>query len=585
VPKGENGREAPAAPETTETTAAGGNGGGRSVLVVGSDLAGLVTALDLADAGARVALVDESPFLGGTFKRHALLPGSEMPAFCRATEMIQRVKSHPGIEVMTGTAVSRLRKSDAGFDAAFRTAATRVTDACDECGDCVLVCPIKPYDTFNEGLVLRTAIDWPSTSSHEARPNIERETPICVETCPVHIDIRQYVGLIAEGKFAEALAVVREKNPLPATCGRICPHPCESACNRGHQDEAVAIDALKRFVSDYEAALRREGKLDWPAPPKRTHKEKVAIVGAGPAGLTVGHDLALAGYGSTIFEASPVPGGMMYLGIPEYRLPRDIIDEDVDYIKNMGVEILYDAPVGPDLTLEDLRKKGFKAIFLGVGAHSGLKLKVPGEDDFEGFMDAIVFLRKVNLGDTEKPGEKVIVIGGGNSAIDAARTALRTGCDEVHIVYRRSRKEMPANPWEVDAAMEEGVQISYLAAPVRILGEKGKVVGMECVQMRLGKLDASGRRRPVPVDGSEFVIEADIIVPAISQRPDIEFLGDDHGLDISRWDSFEIDTRTGQTNVPDVFAGGDDVTGPATVIEAIAAGHVAAGGIVKYLSE
>ncbi len=558
---------------------------GRSVLVVGSDAAGLTAALDLADAGARVTLVEEAPFLGGAFKRHARFPGSGMPAFCRATEVIHRATRHPRIDVMAGTSVSRLRKSDGGFDAAFRTEATRVTDACNECGACVEVCPIKPYDVFNEGLTLRTAIDWPSTPAHETRPNIERETPACTETCPVHIDIRRYVGLVVEGKFAKALAVVRADNPLPAICGRVCPHPCESACNRGHQDEPVAIDAIKRFVADYEASLRRDGKLEWPPAPKRTRKERVAVVGAGPAGLTVAHDLALMGIGSTIFEAAPVPGGMLWLGIPEYRLPRDIIQDEVDYIANMGVEIHYDTPVGPDLTLDDLRKKGFKAIFLGVGAHSGLKLKVPGEDDFEGFMDAIVLLRKINLGDAEKPGNKVIVIGGGNSAIDAARTALRVGCDEVHIVYRRSRREMPANEWEIDAAIEEGVQISYLAAPVRILGEAGKVVGMECVRMELGKLDASGRRRPVPVEGTEFVIEADIIVPAISQRPDIDFLGDDHGLDISRWDSFEIDTRTGQTNVPDVFAGGDDVTGPATVIEAIAAGHTAAKGIKKYLTD
>jgi formate dehydrogenase beta subunit len=307
-------------------------------------------------------------------------------------------------------------------------------------------------------------------------------------------------------------------------------------------------------------------------------------VGAGPAGLTVAHDLALAGFTPTVYEAAPVPGGMLWLGIPEYRLPRDVIELEVDYIRNMGVEFHYDTPVGPGLTLEDLRKKGYKGIFLGVGAHKGLKLKVPGEDEYEGFEDCIVFLRRVNLGDTAKPANKVIVIGGGNSAIDAARTALRLGCDEVHIVYRRSLKEMPANPWEVEAAEEEGVRISYLAAPVRILGENGKVVGMECTRMRLGKLDASGRRRPVPIEGSEFVIDADLIIPSISQQPDIAFLGDDHGLAISRWESFEIDAATGATNVPGIFAGGDDVTGPSTVIEAIAAGHRAARGIVEYLS-
>jgi heterodisulfide reductase subunit A len=555
----------------------------RRVMVVGGGIAGLTAALDLADAGARVTLVEQSPFLGGELKQASSAAGATMPAFCHVTSKIEAVRRHPGIDVVANASVRKLRKGDDGYDVTLTIEPTRVNEDCDSCGACVRVCPIKPYDRFNEGLTLRTAIDWPCTPYHEARPNIEREVPICQETCPVHIDIRRYVGLVAEGKYAEALAVVREKNPLPAICGRVCNHPCEDACNRGWQDEPLSIDAIKRFVADWETVLKREGKLVWPSPPKHTRKERVAIVGAGPAGLTVAHDLALSGFTPTVYEAAPVPGGMLWLGIPEYRLPRDVIELEVDYIRNMGVEIHYDTPVGPDLTLDDLRKKGFKAIFLGVGAHKGLKLKVPGEDDFEGFEDCIVFLRRVNLGDTSKPASKVIVIGGGNSAIDAARTALRLGCDEVHIAYRRSRREMPANPWEVEAAEEEGVKISYLAAPVRILGENGKVVGMECTQMRLGKLDASGRRRPVPIEGSEFVLDADLIIPSISQRPDISFLGDDHGLDISRWESFEIDNATGTTNVAGVFAGGDDVTGPSTVIEAIAAGHRAARGIVDYL--
>jgi len=556
----------------------------RRVLVVGGGLAGLEAALEIADGGASVRLVESAPFVGGAAKGLATVPGAAIPAFCHVVAKIEAVTRHPGIEVQTNTRITKLRRKNGEYRAAVTTAPTRVTAECDYCGACVQVCPIKPYDRFNEGLTLRTAIDWPSTPFHEARPNIEKETPACQDACPVHIDIRKYIGLIAEGRYADALAVVREKNPLPAICGRVCNHPCEDACNRGWQDEPLSIDALKRYVADYEIQLRREGKLSWPTPPKKTHKERIAIVGAGPAGLTVAHDLAHMGYESTIFEAAPVPGGMLWLGIPEYRLPRDVIDLEVDYIKNLGVELRLDTPIGPDLTLDDLRKQGHKAIFLGVGAHKGLKLRVPGEDDFEGFMDCIVFLRRVNLGDATKPGNKVIVIGGGNSAIDAARTAVRVGCDEVHIVYRRSRKEMPANPWEIDAAVEEGVKISYLAAPVKILGETGKVVGMECVRMELGKLDASGRRRPVPVEGTEFVVEADLIVPSISQRPDIAFLGDDHGLDISRWESFEIDERSMQTNVPDVFAGGDDVTGPSTVIEAIAAGHRAARGIDEFLS-
>jgi NADPH-dependent glutamate synthase beta subunit-like oxidoreductase len=309
----------------------------------------------------------------------------------------------------------------------------------------------------------------------------------------------------------------------------------------------------------------------------------VAVVGCGPAGLTVAHDLAMEGYRCTIFEAAPVPGGMLYLCIPEYRLPRDILQSDVSYIQDLGVEIKYETPLSRDFTVDDLLKQGFKAVFIGIGAHRGLKLKIPGEDDYRGFSDCIDFLRKVNLGDTSRPGNKVIVIGGGNSAIDSARTALRLGCEEVTIAYRRSRREMPANPWEVDAAEEEGVKLHFLAAPVKIICSGGKVTGMVCTKMKLGKLDSSGRRRPIPVEGSEFELEADLVIPAISQQPDISFLPEDHGFEISRWNSFVVDEETMATNRPGVFAGGDDVTGPATVIEAIRAGHVAAASIREYL--
>ena len=554
------------------------------VLVVGGGIAGIQSALDLANSGFQVYLLEKSPAVGGTMAQLDLTFPNNSPALCQLSPKIDEVYRHPNIQIITSADLGRVKRNDDGFEITINKDPIRVNENCNLCGDCVQVCPIKPYDRFNEGLMLRTAIDIQNTRHYPALFNIERETPICQETCPVHIDIRRYVGLTAEGKYEEALAVVRERNPLPAICGRICNHPCEDACNRGRQDEPIAIDSVKRFLADYELKLYKEGKLSWPSPPKKTKKEKVAVVGAGPAGLTVAHDLAWRGYNTTIFEAAPVPGGMLYLGIPEYRLPRDIIQTEVDYIKNLGVEIKYETPVGPDLTIDDLFKQDYKAVFLGVGAHRGLKLRVPGEDDYEGFLDCVIFLRRANLGDHTKPGKKVIVIGGGNSAIDSARTALRLGCDEVYILYRRSRAEMPANPWEVEAAEEEGVKIHYLAAPVKILGENGRVVGMQCTKMQLGKLDESGRRRPIPISGSEFEIEADLVIPAISQEPDISFLHEGHGLEISKWNSFVID-RTGATNRPGVYAGGDDVTGPQTVIKAIAAGHTAADGIDKYLSK
>ena len=556
-----------------------------SVLVVGAGIAGIQSALDLAERGIKVYLLDNSPAIGGTMAQLDRTFPHGMPALCQISHKLDAVYRHPNIELITNANLGRMKGEVGNFEVTIQKDPFRVNDKCNNCGACVQVCPVKPYDTFNEGLTLRTAIDVQNQCPVPPIYNIDKETPICVETCPVHIDIRKYVGQIAGGKFPEALATIRERNPLPAICGRICNHPCEDTCNRGWQDEPIAIDALKRFVADYELKLAREGKLPKPKPPKKVYKEKVAIIGAGPAGLTVAHDLALKGYESTIFEEAPVPGGMLWLGIPEYRLPRDIIQTEVDYICDMGVELKLNTPIGPDLTVDDLLKQGYKAVFIGVGAHKGLKLRVPGEDDFEGFLDCIVFLRRVNLGDHSKPGEKVVVIGGGNSAIDSARTALRLGSDEVTILYRRSRKEMPANPWEIDEAEHEGVKIHYLAAPVEILGENGKVVGMNCTRMELGKLDASGRRRPIPVEGSEFEVEADVVVPAISQEPDISFLHEGHGLEISKWNSFVIDSRTKMTNRPGIFSGGDADTGPSVVIEAIAAGHAAANGIHDYLRE
>jgi heterodisulfide reductase subunit A len=555
----------------------------REVVVVGGGMAGMRSALEAAESGARVCLVEESPFLGGELLRRDRLAPEGFPALCLASDMINRVLAHPGVRVLTNAEIKAIRRDEGEVRVDLKRLPRRVNQECTACGECLLVCPIKPYDRYNEGLMLRTAIDFPGPRAFGGTYDIEKETPACQERCPVHIDIRRYVGLIAGGRYEEAIRVIRERNPLPAVCGRVCNHPCESVCNRGHQDQPLAIDALKRFVSDYEIAMRKAGKLVPPEPRSRDRKTRVAVVGCGPAGLTVAHDLAMEGYRCTIFEAAPVPGGMLYLCIPEYRLPRDILQSDVSYIQDLGVEIKYETPLSRDFTVDDLLKQGFKAVFIGIGAHRGLKLKIPGEDDYRGFSDCIDFLRKVNLGDTSRPGNKVIVIGGGNSAIDSARTALRLGCEEVTIAYRRSRREMPANPWEVDAAEEEGVKLHFLAAPVKIIGSGGKVTGMVCTKMKLGKLDSSGRRRPIPVEGSEFELEADLVIPAISQQPDISFLPEDHGFEISRWNSFVVDEETMATNRPGVFAGGDDVTGPATVIEAIRAGHVAAASIREYL--
>jgi heterodisulfide reductase subunit A2 len=569
--------------DRTSGQAADRGGENRSVLVVGAGIAGIEAALELAETGAEVYLVEQSPTVGGTMAQLDRTTLSDIPAFCELAPKLEALKQFPNIHLITNASVEDVKGEAGAFEVIVRQDPFRVNEKCTFCGACAVVCPMKPFDTFNEGLSLRTAIDSHNWTSLPHLYNIEKETPICVETCPAHVDVRTYVGLIADGKYVEAVEVVRRTNPLPAVCGRVCNHPCESACNRGKQDEAIAIDALKRFASDYEVSLRKQGKIPLPKPTRKKPDSKVAVIGSGPAGLTVAYDLALKGRECTIFEAAPVPGGMLWLGIPEYRLPRHVIESDIEYIKALGVELKVNAPVGKDLIIDGLFRQGFRAIFIGVGAHKGLKLGVPGEDEFEGILDCVVFLRRVNLGDKKRPGEKVIVIGGGNSAIDSARTALRLGCQEVSILYRRSRREMPANPWEIEEAEREGVKIHYLAAPVKMLGKNGKVSSMICTKMRLGKLDASGRRSPIPIEGSQFEIETDCVVPAISQEPDISFLQEGHGLKISKWNSFVVDEKTMATNRAGVFAAGDCVTGPATIIQAIAAAHVAADSMERYL--
>ncbi|MCK4903209.1 MAG: FAD-dependent oxidoreductase [Candidatus Marinimicrobia bacterium] len=421
------------------------------------------------------------------------------------------------------------------------------------------------------------------TVSFSDKPDIQYPIGIvdpspCMEACPAGVNVKAYVSLIAAGKFHEALNVVRERNPLPGICGRVCTHPCETYCNRNQIDSPVAIRSLKRFVADYEL----EHPMPKPNLTAGTRKEKIAIIGSGPAGLTAAHDLAKSGFNVTIFEELSVPGGMLIAGIPSYRMPRDILKIEIDYIRNLGVNIITNKKISGKQDYNKLLKD-FDAVYLAIGAHIGKKLGIPGEDNYKGFLDAVTFLREVNLEKPKKPGEKVIVIGGGNSAIDAARTALRLG-SEVNIVYRRTQKEMPADEDEIKEAEKEGVKMHYLAAPVKIIGANGNVTGLECTKMKLGKPDKSGRARPIPINNSEFIIEADVIIPAISQQPDLSFLPKDHNIDISRWNTFAADENTMATNIPGIFAGGDAVTGPNTVIDAIAQGHITATSIERFIN-
>jgi indolepyruvate ferredoxin oxidoreductase alpha subunit len=396
--------------------------------------------------------------------------------------------------------------------------------------------------------------------------------PACQATCPLHIDIRGYVGLIKEGKFDEALVLIKKTLPFPSIISRICTRPCESKCKRSDVEEAIAINALKRSAADY-------GKYTEDYSIAAEKKEKVAIVGGGPAGMMAAYDLRKAGYRVTILEALPRLGGMMAVGIPEFRLPRDILNRETDIIKKLGVEIRLNTRVGKDVRLSDLRRD-YNAVFIAVGAHKGRRLGIEN-DGIGGVIDGTEFLYKVSTGGKVKVEDRVVVVGGGNVAIDCARTCVRLGFKDVNIVYRRSRAEMPAIAEEIAEAEREGVKLTLLSGPNRVVAKGGRVAGLECLKMKLGEADESGRRRPVPVAGSEFVIETGLIIAAVGEEPDLDFMGGEIASAVVNG-YIKADPLTLATDIKGVFAGGDAVTGAATVIQAMAAGRKAAISIDKY---
>jgi NADH-quinone oxidoreductase subunit F len=399
----------------------------------------------------------------------------------------------------------------------------------------------------------------------------------CQNACPADQNAWGYVTLISEGRFKEAVGVIKEGNPFPATCGRVCIHPCETKCRRRQVDQPIAICALKRFAADYDM-----NSLEPYRPAIESPKEaKIAIVGAGPAGLTAAYYLAIKGYKVTLFEALPVAGGMLAVGIPEYRLPKEVLNNEIKAITDLGVEIRYNTALGKDFTVDSLFGDGYGAMLLATGAHKGQKLGIAGEDA-EGVLDGATFLRNVNLNKAVKVENKVAVIGGGNVAIDAARSALRLGAKDVSILYRRGKEDMPAYEEEITEAEEEGVHILTLVAPNRLISVNGKVTGVECVRMSLGEFDTSGRRKPIAISGSEFVVPADMVVAAVGQVPDLSGLNGD-GIEISKRGVVDVDESTLSTTRNGVFAAGDNVRGPASVVQAIADGKDAAKAIDTYL--
>jgi len=419
-----------------------------------------------------------------------------------------------------------------------------------------------------------------TTAMREADRCLQCKKPTCREGCPVHNEIPKFISLLREGKIEEAYWTIREQSSMPAVCSRVCPHEfqCEGNCVRAKKGEPVAIGMLERYIVDWMVMQGKEMSKACALP----NGHKVAIVGSGPAGMTVAYYLAHQGYDCTIFESLPILGGMLAVGIPAYRLPRHIIKAEFDALKNCGVEIVTNVRIGRDKTLAQLKEEGYAAVFISPGAHASRKLGIEGEE-LTGVSHGVDYLREVNLGKEVHLGRHVVVVGGGNVAIDVARTALRTGSDQVFILYRRTIAEMPAAKAEIHHLQEEGVKIEFLAAPIKIHGEGGLVKRIECLRMRLGECDASGRCRPVTIEGSNFMIEADAIIAAISQDVDLA-ASEGMPLDTSRWGTYTVDEATLQTSVPWIFAGGDAVLGPQTAAKAVYQGKVAAESIHRFIA-
>ena len=580
-----------------------GEGKTGAVLVVGGGIAGMQSALDLAESGFKVYLLDREPAIGGRMAQLDKTFPTNDCAMCIMSPRLIDVGSNDNIELITSAQLERVEGEAGDFTVHIRRSPRYVDiDKCNSCGDCTEVCTVTVPDEFNLGHAERKAIYKLFPQAVPGAFSIEKgEIPRCRAACPIHTNVQGYLSLIAAGKFAEAYQVNKEVNPFPAICGRVCNHPCEEACLRNRIDAPVTITFLKRFVTDYVAQHNLEEELEPLPHPEVESDAKVAVVGAGPSGLAAANDLAMLGYPVTVFEALPVAGGMLAVGIPSFRLPREILEKEIDLIRSKCVHIQFNTKLGQDITLDGLFEQGYRAVYLALGAHRGRKLGIEGES-LPQVIDAVEFLKRVSLGEDIKIPDNVVVIGGGSVAVDAARSALRRlvagqasvdaarsvlrlGASQVTIVYRRSKEEMPADEWEVGEAEEElGVNMEFLAAPIRFLGDSS-LEAVECIRMELGEPDASGRRRPVPIEGSEFTIPADIVLLAIGQAPDLGPLSKEEGLEVTYGATVKVDEETLETNIPGVFAGGDAVTGPTTVVEAIAAGKRAARAIHRFLQK
>jgi heterodisulfide reductase subunit A-like polyferredoxin len=550
-----------------------------AALVVGGGIGGMQASLDLANAGIKVYLVEQTPCVGGVMAQLDKTFPTNDCAMCTMAPRLADLSRHKDIELLTLADVTQVTGGPGRFNVTVRKRPRYIdTSRCKGCGLCTSVCPVTQSSEFDLGLVERKAIYLPFP---QAVPNVfaisRRGTAPCQAGCPIHQSAQGYVTLVAQGRFEEALQVILRDNPLPSICGRVCTHPCTAACTRGSVDDPVNLPALKRFVTD------RFPNYELPQSRAPERAEKIAIVGSGPAGLLCAHGLRQKGYRPTVYESLPVAGGMLAVGIPSFRLPRPVLAAEIDRLRASGIDIKLNTAIGRTTTLEDLRRD-HAAVFLAIGAHVERKLRIPGED-LPGVTGAVEFLRRVQLEGPELPGRRVLVIGGGNSALDAARTARRCGADKVTIVYRRTRAEMPADHREIEDAEREGVGLRFLTAPVSAqAATDGRVGGLQCLKMKLGPPDSSGRPAPEPMSGSEFVIPCDAVIVTIGQSPDLDSLGERMGLEATKWGTLHADPVTLETALPGVFAGGDCVSGPDVIVTAMLAGKKAANSIGRFLN-
>lgn len=556
-----------------ETTSAVG-----SVLIVGGGIAGIQSALDLANVGYQVHLLTESSSIGGHMAQLDKTFPTDECAMCMLGPRMTDVSTHPNIYLHTCSSLEKVEGEKGNFTVKIREQPRHVNiDECTACGDCEQVCPVSVPNDYNQGIGTRKAIH---KMFPQAVPNkyliTKRGTPPCRSTCPAETNVQGYVALISQGKFAEALEVIHRRLPFAGICGRICHHPCELECNRGQIDEPVAIAALKRAAYDF-GWESYDYQKQVPETPKK--KEKVAVIGAGPAGLTAAQDLALEGYQVTIYDALSQPGGMLRAGIPRYRLPIDVINRETERILNFGIKYVPNTAVGKDITLDELQKE-YNAIIIAIGLQKSRTLEIEGAN-LQGILSGIQFLKGVSLEEQPEIGKKVVVIGGGNVAIDVARTAKRLGAKEVNLVCLESRSEMPAHSWEIDEALEEGIIINPSWGPKRFLGEKDKVKGIELIQCTQ-VFDHNHRFNPQYNPKVTKILSADTIILAIGQTADLSLLGEKSKIKTIRG-LIDVDKLTLATNANGVFACGDIVQGPSSVVEAVASGHEAAESVKRYL--